>query len=105
MLEREERRAEVETWFMLSDNGDGTHTGRFVIPELHGNILRAALERLTAPRRLSRDKSGASVIDPSAQPALGRAEHFGIGLCELIEHLPTRGHAANGTEVIVTLSL
>lgn len=105
MLEREERRAEIETWFMLSDNGDGTHTGRFVIPELHGNILRAALERLTAPRRLSREKSGATVIDPTAQPALGRAEHFGIGLCELIEHLPTRGHAANGTEVIVTMPL
>ena len=57
-LESEERRAEVETWLTLGDNGDGTWSGRFVIPELHGHMLRAALERLTSPRRLARNTAG-----------------------------------------------
>ena len=49
-LNAEADRAEAETWCTLYDNGDGTFAGRFVIPELHGNLLRAALDRLTAPR-------------------------------------------------------
>ena len=32
-------------------------------------------------------------------------ETHGAALCELIEHLPTRGHAANGCEVLVTIDL
>src|SRR4051794_32405675 len=57
-LQSEERRAEIETWLTLGDNGDGTWSGRFVIPELHGHMLRAALERLTSPRRLARNAVG-----------------------------------------------
>ena len=36
------------------DNGNGTWSGRFVIPELHGQLLRGVLERLSSPRRLNR---------------------------------------------------
>jgi hypothetical protein len=39
LLEQEESRAEHQTWLALHDNGDGTHTGRFTIPELHGTLL------------------------------------------------------------------
>ena len=49
-LNAEADRAEAETWCTLSDNGDGTYTGRFVIPELHGTVLKTALDKLTAPR-------------------------------------------------------
>ena len=49
-LNAEADRAEAETWCTLHDNGDGTFAGRFVIPELHGHLLKAALDRLTAPR-------------------------------------------------------
>lgn len=51
-LEREEDGAEVETWLTLHDNGNGTFSGRFVIPELHGHLLRNVLEHLSSPRRL-----------------------------------------------------
>ena len=57
-LEGEERRAEIETWLTLGDNGDGTWSGRFVIPELHGHMLRAALERLTSPRTARAERRG-----------------------------------------------
>src|SRR5204863_1479780 len=66
LLGRETRTAEAETFFALHDNADGTFSGRFRIPELHGHLLTQALDRLTAPRRLSRDRTGQPVIDVSA---------------------------------------
>ena len=71
MLGREHRAAEAETWLSLGDNGNGTYTGRFVIPELHGQLLQRHLDTLSAPRRLSRDRHGHQVSDPT--PARHRA--------------------------------
>jgi hypothetical protein len=111
LLGRETRSAQVETYLGLHDNGNGTFTGRFVISELHGHLLKAALDRLCAPRRLARDQHGDLVVD---QTALGTGngasicETHGAAFCELIEHLPTTGwpgHGGNGCEVIVTLDL
>jgi hypothetical protein len=76
LLGKEEQRAETETWLTLRDNEDGTFSGRFVIPELQGQLLRAALERLSAPRRWSRNSSGELVEDPTVRHRssdLGRA--------------------------------
>jgi hypothetical protein len=103
-LKREERRAEHDTWLSLHDNGDGTFSGRFTIPELHGQLLTAALERLTSPRRLTRDGAGRPVVDETAVHTT-RAEAFGAGFCELLEHLPTAGHAGSATTLLVTLDL
>ncbi len=50
LLAEEEARAEVETWLTLGDNGNGTWSGRFTIPELHGQILRAARWSTSRPR-------------------------------------------------------
>ena len=58
-LTTEADRAEAETWCTLHDNGDGTFAGRFVIPELHGTLLKAALDRLTAPRHHHTGSEGA----------------------------------------------
>ncbi len=111
LLGRETRSAEAETYLALHDNGDGSFTGRFRVPELHGHLLRSALDRLTAPRRLSRDRHGGLVVDESA---LGHDhgahvyETTGAAFCELLEHLPAlgwQGHGANGCEVLVTLDL
>ena len=104
MLGREERRAENETWLTLGDNGDGTFTGKFCIPELHGQLLRTALQRLSAPRRLSRTPGGESVVDESA-PTAGLYELHGVAFCELVEHLPTVGWSANGVTMLVTIDL
>jgi hypothetical protein len=111
LLGRETRTAEAETFLALHDNGDGSYSGRFRIPELHGHLLTAALDRLTAPRRLSRDRSGDPVVDESA-PGHGNGTHIyethGAALCELIEHLPAvgwPGHGGNGCAVIVKIDL
>ena len=51
LLEEEERRAEKETWMRLWDNGDGTYSGRFMIPEMHGQMLAGR------PREADRSQS------------------------------------------------
>ena len=98
LLGRETRTAEAETFLVLHDNGDGSYTGRFRIPELHGHLLTDALDRLTAPRRLARDQAGQPVVDLAAPGGDWGAELLrdsqGAALCELIEHLPTRGSQA-----------
>ncbi len=111
LLGRETRAAEAETFLALHDNGNGTFSGRFTIPELHGHLLTQALDRLTAPRRLSRDKHGRQTVDDSAPgPGWGTNvyETMGAAWCELIEHLPTRGWpgaGSNGCEVLVKIDL
>jgi hypothetical protein len=111
LLGREARTAETETFLALHDNGDGTWSGRFRIPELHGHLLTTVLDHLTAPRRLTRDRTGQPHVDLTA-PGTDWGTHLyetrGAAWCELIEHLPTAGwpgHAGNGCAVIVTLDL
>ncbi len=110
LLGRESAHARRETSLMLGDNGDGTWTGKFTIPELHGSLLRQALDRLTAPRRLGRNRGGQPVVDESAAQGdhggLGGWEAAGQALCELIEHLPTTGwQGANAMTFLVTIPL
>jgi hypothetical protein len=107
-LADEEEIAEVETWMTLRDNGDGTVSGRFVIPELQGEMLRAAVERLSAPRRWTRNQAGELVEDqtlPGEGPTLSYTERLGAALVELIEHLPTHGYGGPGATVMVHVGL
>lgn len=104
-LQEEEKRAAVETWMNLFDQGDGTFKGSFVIPERHGLLLRAVLERLTSPRRLVRDRSGQQVVDESVPCPHNWSEHNGAALCELIEHLPVEGWSGTGITLMVHIAL
>lgn len=111
MLGREAKGAARETYLTLSDNGDGTFSGRFTIPELHGRLLSGVLEKLTSPRRRSTGPLGQQVIDESVSGSddatLGGLERKGQALCELIEHLPTTGWqltgGGNATTVLVRI--
>ncbi len=67
MLGREHRHAEAETWLSLGENGDGTYTGRFVIPELHALLLKRHLE--TAQRH------------PDASPATATGTRWSTRRC------------------------
>jgi hypothetical protein len=62
LLGREARSAEAETYLALHDNGNGTFTGRFVIPELHAHLLKQTIDHLTAPRRLTADRAGNRIV-------------------------------------------
>ena len=69
LLRRESRFADAETYLALHDNGNGTFSGKFAIPELHGHLLRDALDRLTSPRRLARDRPAHLVVDETVDRA------------------------------------
>jgi hypothetical protein len=105
MLNKEKRHAEAETWLTLHDKGDGTYSGRFTIPELHGKLLRSLLEQLTSPRRWTRGPDGRPANDPTAQRGFNWAEQLGLGFCELVENLPTGGWSRNGINLVVTMTL
>ena len=49
LLAEEESHAASETWLAMDNNGDGTWSGRFVIPELHAQLLLTHCN--TCPRR------------------------------------------------------
>ncbi len=103
-LREEERRAERETWLVLGDNGDGTWTGKFTLPDLHAHTLLTRLEALSSPRRHTTNTLGQPVQDPTV-PGMGavynRPEALGLALCELIEHLPVDAHTRTGYSLVV----
>lgn len=127
-LEREEAEARRRTSLRMRDNGDGTWSGSFKIPDLHAAMLRTALHALTSPRRrhLTSDASEAfacsadsasstSAASPgapaSADPGsvrTGTAEALGLGFVELIERFPAARLPQSGgvnATVVVTMTL
>ncbi len=82
-LEEEERRAREHTRFAMRDNGDGTHSGTFKIPDLHAAILRKALESLAAPRRVGKER-----FDPESGRKRPYPTVLGQAFCDLLERLP-----------------
>jgi hypothetical protein len=104
LLREQERKAESYAFFVMGDNGDGSWTGKFVIPELQAHVLKTALERLSSPRRYTRGRDGELVDDPtvdSRPSGLSYTEAMGAAFMELIEHLPQTGHARSGLTVVV----
>ena len=100
-LEDEERRARRATYLNLRDNGDGTHSGTFKIPDLHAAMLTKALQALAAPRRV-----GEARYDPASGRKRPYAELLGQAFCELVEGYPTdRLPSAGGNiaSIVVTI--
>ena len=56
LIRTEEQAAEAKCSFAMHDNGDGTSTGHFTVPDLAAAILAKILDTITAPRRM-RDSS------------------------------------------------
>jgi len=103
-LAREEERARVVAAFSTRDNGDGTVEGRFRLPVLHAELLKKALESLTAPRRL-----GEGRVDPKTGKKLDYRTLLGHGFMELLEshlavdRLPSQG--GSPFTLVVTIGL
>jgi hypothetical protein len=97
----EEAAARAKTRLTLHENADGTVTGHFTVPALHGQLLRKILESMSAPRRGRLVASQAQVGE--AGPRTEWDHVRGSALCELIEHLPTdRLHPKTAATVVVT---
>jgi hypothetical protein len=101
----EEERARRKTRLTLHDNEDGTVTGHFTIPTMHGHLLRKVIATITAPRR---GRLGASLAQTGDNTGLrtdwDRAR--GEALVELIEHLPTDHlHPKTAATIVVTTEL
>jgi hypothetical protein len=108
MLEDENEQAELNTEMYVWDNGDGTFSGKFTIPELHGQLLKSFLENLSSPRRLNRNKAGEPVTDESVQSTingLNYYERLGASFVELLEHMPTQGFGGVAATMIVKIDL
>jgi hypothetical protein len=104
LLREDEMRAERCASMMLSDNGDGTWTGKFVIPDLAAHLLKNALEKLSGPRRHSRNAAGETVEDvtlPGMGSTLNYYERMGAAFIELVEHLPETAHTRSGITLVV----
>lgn len=103
-LAAQDRAAEAKHWLSISDNGDGTHSGRFTVPDLHAAILAKALDALCSPRTTRpgepghhRDAEGRRVPRP---------EQRGQALCALLERLPAENLPMSGgltPTVVVTI--
>ena len=102
-LQREEQRAERETNLAMWENGDGTWSGKFTIPDLHASLLKAYLERLCSPSRLATNNAGETVADVTVATGVNSYEQRGRAFCELIEHLPGDGFGRGGIGVMVHL--
>jgi hypothetical protein len=100
-LEEEERRARARAGLSLRDNGDGTHSGTFKLPDLHAAILTKALQALAAPRR-----TGDARVDPETGKKRPYPELLGTAFCELLERYPTdRLPAAGGANATIVVTI
>jgi uncharacterized protein DUF222/HNH endonuclease len=105
-LEAEEEAAARTTYLHLYDNGDGTHTGRFKLPDLHATILTTMLHAITSPTQHTgrhpgsatdtdgrdtsdtRDTSAASTGHATVRGRVPRPELLGHAFCALLERIP-----------------
>jgi predicted transcriptional regulator len=100
VLRSEEDRGEARTRLVMHDNGDGTVTGHFTVPEFAAGILRKAVHQLTAPRH----STGAPTVDDAPAQGIDWAHRQGLAFAQLLEHLPTdRLSSRVAATVVVTL--
>ncbi|MDR6176098.1 hypothetical protein QE364_001955 [Nocardioides zeae] len=104
LLEREEREARATSRLSMVSDGLGRVWGRFVLPELHGAMLRKALDAYAAPQHLNTND------DPAQRFSAGRPtpERYGQAFQRLLEMLDQKDLPATGgtgATVVVTMTL
>ncbi len=99
----EEAAAREKTRLTLHDNDDGTVTGHFTVPTLHGHLLRKVMEAMTAPRR-GRLGAAEAQVGAKTGPRTDWDHARGLAFCEVLEHLPTDHlHPKTAATVVVTI--
>lgn len=98
----------LKTKLSMHDNDDGTTSGHFTVPTFAGEVLRKAVQQITAPRRAA--LRAAAEDDRSwtrPEDSAGDWSHkYGLALVELLEHLPTdRLHSKVAATAVVTMDI
>jgi hypothetical protein len=100
-IEAREKAAWKKTTFWVVDAKDGTAKGGFVIPEAQANMLRTALEAISAPQ-ITQESAGDAVLDE--KPTYG--QKMGWAFCTLIEAIPAdKLPDTAGVGAIITINL
>ena len=101
-VELRERAAWKATEFWMVDRGDGTAKGGFVLPEAQADMLRTALEAISAPQVMKDERSEDAVLDE--QPRYG--QRMGWAFATLIEQIPAdKLPDTAGVGAIITVNL
>ncbi len=100
-LAEEERRARERCRFGMRDNGDGTVSGTFRLPQVQGQMLAKAVQALAAPRRTD----PGAWVGPDGE-RVRYAVLLGQAFCDLVEHLPVEAlPQAGGLAATVVVSM
>ncbi len=100
-IEAREKAAWKKTTFWMVDCKDGTAKGGFVIPEAQADMLRTALEAISAPQIQQQAPDDAVLDEP---PTYG--QKLGWAFCTLIENIPAdKLPDPAGVGAIVTINL
>lgn len=110
LLEREEQAAAAAARFTMVDDGHGQSHGRFTLPTLHAEMLRAHLHALANPRRHhspdQRDEHASTGHQGRVSGPVITPERLGQALMEYIERYPADGlPAAWGIPATVTVTM
>ncbi len=112
LLADEEKRARQACRFTMRRVGDGTTRGSFRLPDAQADMLRTALEAMTAPRQWSRPAASGDTprgdSDPEAvdEPVPPYPTRMGRAFADLVEHLPTDAlpqHGGVNATVVATI--
>lgn len=87
-IEQRERAAWKRSEFWMVDNRDGTHRGGFVMPDAQAEMLKAAIEAISAPRR-DHLHDASPAAESYYDRDLQHRHRLGMGFAELAGHLPT----------------
>ena len=102
IVESREKKAWARTEFWMVDQHDGTAKGGFVIPEAQADMLRTALEAISAPQVMKTQSPDDAVLDE--RPGYG--QRLGWAFCTLIEKIPAdRLPDTAGVGAILTVNL
>lgn len=102
IVEAREKRAWARTEFWMVDQRDGTHKGGFILPEAQADMLRTALEAISAPQVMKDETPDDAVLDE--RPRSG--QRMGWAFCTLIESIPAdKLPDTAGVGAIMTVSL
>jgi Domain of unknown function (DUF222) len=106
LLRKQEEAARAKTSFSMWDNRDGTHTGRFTLPEAQAVMLKTALDALAAPHQ----KVGTvnAVTGQMDEVGFGQSypQRLGHAFASLVELLPADRLPSNGgVSAVVTVNL